>query len=156
MQDDGADTSHGKPSSSRRLSIGFDLAEVSRAIEAFEAFAETENLPVKVVQRIGVVLDELLNNVISYGSPPDESRAVEVLLERFVDRLVLTVTDGGPPFDPLARPAPDTSAPSAEREVGGLGIHLVRNLVDNIRYARKADSNILTVTQSLPQPTEPI
>ena len=64
-------------------------------------------------------------------------------------RLVLTFSDDGVPFDPIAAKTPDTSAPLEQREIGGLGIHLVRNLIDEASYERKLGRNVLTLVKQL-------
>jgi anti-sigma regulatory factor (Ser/Thr protein kinase) len=68
---------------------------------------------------------------------------VEVELTRA--EIVLTVRDNGPAFDPLSRSSPSLDVEIADREVGGLGIHLVRELADECRYARTDDCNVLTI-----------
>jgi len=62
--------------------------------------------------------------------------------------ILMTIRDNGPEFDPLERPTPDLDAAIADRDVGGLGIHLVRELADDCIYARVDDSNVLTIRLS--------
>ena len=94
---------------------------------------------------IDLVLEELLTNVIHYGYP-DEGGDVEVRC--FMEgptRFCLTIQDWGRAFDPLVRDAPCLSADVCERQVGGLGIHLVRQTADDVCYQREEDRNVLTV-----------
>ena len=66
-------------------------------------------------------------------------------------RLTMTIADDGVPFDPLGAEAPDVDAPLEEREIGGLGIHLVRNLVDDASYHRRIDRNVMTLVKDIEQ-----
>jgi anti-anti-sigma factor len=79
-----------------------------------------------------------------------------VSIELASARVVLTVSDDGVPFDPLAVPSPDTSRPLEERTVGGLGIHLVRHLVDQMTYERRGDRNVLTLVKTIDRRPPPL
>ncbi len=61
----------------------------------------------------------------------------------------MTITDEGVPFNPLSAATPETNLPLVEREIGGLGIHLVRKLVDDVSYQRRIDKNVMTMTMHL-------
>ena len=102
---------------------------------------------------LDVAVDELLGNIIryAYGS---ETGTVTVRVETQLEpkALILTFLDQGAPFDPLAEERPDTtSLPARERPMGGLGLYLVRSLVDEITYARRDGQNVLTVHKEIGQ-----
>jgi serine/threonine-protein kinase RsbW len=65
------------------------------------------------------------------------------------DRVRVTLTDDGRPFDPLEMPAPDTTLTTQERRIGGLGIHLVRRIMDEVSYDRRADRNVMVLAKRL-------
>jgi anti-sigma regulatory factor (Ser/Thr protein kinase) len=67
------------------------------------------------------------------------------------ERLIVTITDDGVPFNPLSMAAPRTDLALEDREIGGMGIHLVRNLVDDVSYHRRIDRNVLTLMSHLQQ-----
>jgi anti-sigma regulatory factor (Ser/Thr protein kinase) len=93
----------------------------------------------------------LLTNVVKAARQAGTAVQLSLACELTPDGIVITVRDDGPPFDPLARASPDLQADIAGREVGGLGIHLVRELAGACRYERSSGSNILEVR--LPRPT---
>jgi serine/threonine-protein kinase RsbW len=95
-----------------------------------------------------------VTNVIVHGyggAPPEaEEPAIEMTLERPAnDRLVLTFVDRARPFDPLTRPEPDVDLSVDEREVGGLGIHFIKKIMDRCEYERVGERNRLTLTKRL-------
>jgi serine/threonine-protein kinase RsbW len=130
------------------MSIGGDPGGVGRVNAAFADFAETHVVPAAVRRSLSVALDELLTNTVWHGLP-DVGSEVTVEVELHPDRLTITVSDNGRPFDPFGRPAPDTTLPVGERPIGGLGIHLVRQLVEDVTYQRRADRNVVIMTKRL-------
>lgn len=144
-----------------RLALPGTIEHWCEASRAFEAFLEAEGVPPGVIFSAALVLEEVVTNVIKYAYPPEgtEDEAApervtaerEILLEAFVgpEDLVLRVTDDGREFDLRAAPPPDFDAPIEERQVGGLGIHLVRRLTKHIEYARTDGKNVLTLFLSL-------
>ncbi|MFB3046116.1 MAG: ammonium transporter [Acidiferrobacterales bacterium] len=122
-----------------------DLAEIANVNAKFEKFAKEHNLPGVVGQKMGVIFDELLNNTISYAFRDDAEHEIDIRAERAGNRLTITISDDGIPFNPLGIQTPDTRLSLEEREVGGLGIHLVRNMVDNISYQRGINRNVLSL-----------
>lgn len=132
-----------------RMTIDVDLGEVARVSAAFAAFADTHALPASVRRSLHVALDELLTNTIVHGFAGRVGGAVTVEVERRADRVSVTLTDDGAPFDPFAVAAPDIALPVEERRIGGLGIHLVRRMMDEVGYQRRADHNVVVVAKRL-------
>lgn len=131
--------------------------EIPRAAERVREFLATRQIRQEVVDAIDIALDEILTNVVSYGF--EDGHAHEILLSLTLrpGRLVMEVQDDGRPFDPSAIPAPDLDADLEERQIGGLGIHFVRTLLDSMSYSRRNGWNVLRLEKSL-QPegvTEP-
>ena len=126
-----------------RMTIGADRGEIARVNAAFAKFAERHALPAPVRRSLQIALDELLTNTIDYGAVGQAT----VELEAPGDRVTLRLTDDGRPFDPFARAAPDTSLPLEERRIGGLGIHLVRGLMDEVSYQRREGRNVVVLTK---------
>jgi anti-anti-sigma factor len=129
-----------------RVTIGRDMGEVARANAAFGDFAEAHAVPDDVRRGMNVALDELLTNTVSYALS-DDGGEVTVEVELCPDRLIVTLSDSGRPFDPFGQTAPDTTLSVEDRPMGGLGIHLVRHLVDDARYERRSDRNVVVLTK---------
>ncbi len=99
--------------------------------------------------KFNLVFDELLSNVISYAYRDEGEHEISIRIGFSGDRLSVAITDDGVPFNPLTAKVPDTSLSLEDREIGGLGIHLVRNLIDDISYHRRIDKNVLTLVKQL-------
>ena len=125
------------------------LSELKRFKEAFNAFADNNDFSKPIRREIGVVFDELLGNIIHYAYTDDQDHTIEVKVEFFGDRLIMTIEDDGIPFNPLEKETPDTELPLDERKAGGLGIHLVRNLMDKVSYQRRIHKNRLTLVKNI-------
>lgn len=126
-----------------------DPAEMPRLIEAVESFCDAAALPPKLAMQLSVVVDELVSNVVKYGYDDGRDGEISVTLSCADGRVRLVLRDGGRPFNPLDAPAPDLDLPVEERPVGGLGIHLVRTMMDDVRYVRGDGVNILTAEKSV-------
>lgn len=132
-----------------RMSIGAHPDEVGEVNAAFAGFAETHALPTAVRRSLNVALDELLANAFSHGLAGRDAGEVTVEVELDPQRLTVTVTDDGPPFDPFGQDTPDTTLSVEDRPIGGLGLHLVRALVDDVSYQRRDGCNVVVLVQRL-------
>jgi anti-sigma regulatory factor (Ser/Thr protein kinase) len=109
--------------------------------------AEQQGFSKKDVNKIQIAAEEALVNVISYAYP-DNGGNVEIRCDaKGAEGLVIEIIDWGNPFDPLSLPEPDIEAPPEERNIGGLGIHIMRNIMDEVSYKRDGDRNILTLAK---------
>jgi anti-sigma regulatory factor (Ser/Thr protein kinase) len=128
-----------------RVRFRNDLGELARAFKVVERFADERALPQAVISRIHLALDEVLTNVISYAYDDAGVHEIEVRLEVEDADVVVEVTDDGRPFDPLSVAATEVDRPLAERPIGGLGLHLVRRVMDRVEYRRDDGRNVLTM-----------
>ncbi len=133
-----------------RLSIGNALVEVGSALDVMRRELEKRNVPPPLIHVVETVADELLTNVIKHGFRNDRRHTIDIEIAVRDGALMLQISDDGIPFDPFARPAPDLTRPIEERPAGGLGIHLVRQLAADCRYARVDDRNHVCVTLRQP------
>ncbi|MFK7848626.1 MAG: ATP-binding protein [Rhodothermales bacterium] len=122
------------------------LSEIEVATEKFCEFVKKYDLPDEVQSKVSIILDELLTNTISYGSDDEEEHFIELHIEIQEDRLFITLADDGTLFNPFQHAAPDTEAAVDEREIGGLGIHIVRNMMQKVGYKRSGNRNVVTLT----------
>ena len=132
-----------------RVTIGAEPGEVARVGAAFDEFAEAHALPAGVRRSVNVALDELLANTITHGLAGRGGGELSVDVELRPDRLTVTLTDDGTPFDPFGRAVPDTALSVEDRPIGGLGIHLVRQLMDEVSYQRRTDRNVVVLSKLL-------
>jgi sigma-B regulation protein RsbU (phosphoserine phosphatase) len=130
----------------QRITIKNRMSEIAAVNEKFEAFAEEFGIPATTAMKFNVIFDELLNNIVTYAYTDDGGHDIEVRMGLAGKRLTVTVIDDGVPFNPLSEEAPNIAAPLEEREIGGLGIHLVRNLIDDVSYQRRIGKNVMTLT----------
>ena len=97
-----------------------------------------------------LILEELFTNVVKYGRAGEvTATTIGVALALKGRELKIEFSDDGPPFDPLTVAPPDLERPIADRPIGGLGLHILRSLVDHARYRRKADRNHLFLRRSV-------
>jgi anti-anti-sigma factor len=132
-----------------QMTIGADPGEVARVGAAFAEFADAHAVPASIRRSVNVALDELLNNTISYGFAGRQGGEVIIAVELRTDRLSVTLSDDGEPFNPFSVAAPDTALPVEGRRMGGLGIHLVRRMMDEVSYHRRADRNVVILAKLL-------
>lgn len=131
----------------------FSLANTHGDIQAtgekVRRFLEMHGTSEEDLTGIDVVLDEVLTNAVNYGF--EDGNAHEILLSLALDggHLIIEVQDDGRPFDPLSIPAPDLDADLESRQIGGLGMHFVRTLLDRVSYERRNGWNVLKLEKQL-------
>lgn len=116
-------------------------------ITDFESFGDENNIPLPAIHKICIVIDELLSNIISYAYQDKKEHIVYINIKLAGERLEIKITDDGFPFNPLAMLPPDTKLGLEERELGGLGVHLVKNIMDEYQYKRFKGKNIIVLVK---------
>ena len=132
-----------------RMSVGADPGAVGTVNAAFAEFGEAHALPSAVRHSLHVAIDELLANALSHGQTGRDPCSVTVEVELDQDRVTVIVTDDGAAFDPFGQDAPDTTLSVEERPIGGLGIHLVGQLMDKVSYQRRDGHNVVVLVKEL-------
>ena len=120
-----------------------------RLLQLLQAFAEKHEVSPRVVHAADQALEEHLTNVMTYGYEDDSPHKILVRLGIARDALQIEVEDDGKPFNPLEQPKPDLAIPLVDRPIGGLGIFLIRQFMDELNYRRKADHNIFQMRKRL-------
>ncbi len=124
------------------------LTESERLSKIIEELAEEKNLSPKFVFEINVALDEIITNIISYAYNDKAEHKILVKIFFLEDGLKIQIEDEGIAFNPMERAEPDITKSVMERPIGGLGIHMVRKLVDELKYKRENNKNILTLIKN--------
>jgi serine/threonine-protein kinase RsbW len=133
----------------QRVSVASDAEQLPVLTRFLKEFWSAAGLPPAESARFELALEEVFMNVVMHGSAaPGTQVEVSVILRD--GGLTLMVENDGPAFDPLLLPAPDVAASLEERKVGGLGVYLVRQMMDVVCYQRVAARNQLRMTKRLP------
>lgn len=133
----------------RTLTLQNEVDQLSQLAPFVWAFAEEAQLDEQPAMQLDLALDEAVTNVVLYAYPKGTEGEVTVAAKREGDTLEVVLTDSGTPFDPTAQEDPDLTLSADERPIGGLGIFLVRQMMDTVRYERKDGKNILTLRKNL-------
>jgi sigma-B regulation protein RsbU (phosphoserine phosphatase) len=133
----------------RHLSLRNDIHQIPLLAEFVDAIAQEKNLNPNLTNDLNLALEEAVSNVMLYAYPEgtDGVVNVEAILDK--DQLTFVLTDSGKAFDPTAAPETDIKASADDRPIGGLGIHLVRTIMDAVNYQRSDGKNILTMIKNL-------
>jgi anti-anti-sigma factor len=131
----------------REVRIANRQAEVRNAVALVAQFAADNRVPRAIVHDISVALDEALSNIIAYGYQAEAKGEITVRPACTGDEMSIEIEDGGTAFDPLQAPLPDLAADLVERQVGGLGIHFIRSLMDAVAYDRRDGRNCLRMVK---------
>ena len=134
----------------RELKLDVACLERLDEVTAFvDGILEALDCPPSTQMQIDVAVEELYANITHYAYAPGEG-PVTIRAEAEPDRIVaITFVDQGMPYDPLARPDPDIALPVAERPIGGLGIYMVKNSMDDVTYRREDNRNVLTIRKKV-------
>ena len=118
-------------------------------IPTLAEWVEWLHIPEHLNMPINLALEEVVSNVMLYAYPKEKSGHVLVESWRWENNIFFSISDSGIPFDPTQQETVDTTLSAEERTIGGLGIHLVKNLMDDIQYRREDNKNILTLMKKL-------
>ena len=118
-----------------------------RGVESLQEFARSRGVPEKTIFALALALEECGSNIVNHALKRDPQRTFHVVIEQAGETFVMELRDDGPPFDPTA--APDRPQAQDDDLPGGWGIQLVRRNMDEVRYARAGDENILRLTRRL-------
>ena len=131
----------------RLLTLHNDIEEIPRLQAFMQSIAEEAGLGHALAMSLNLALEEAVSNVMLYAYPPDTDGQVYVKATLGNDRLVFQVSDKGIPFDPTVAADPDLEVGVEDRPIGGLGIYLVKHIMDEVSYRRENGMNILSMTK---------
>ncbi len=122
---------------------------VMRGVEHLKQFCQEQQVPLKTIQGLMLAVEEMASNIVNHAYRGDVQQTFRLTLQHHGDRFIVELRDRGPAFDPLQAAAPDMETDPDERNIGGLGIHLVRHYIKELHYARVDDENILRMIKML-------
>ncbi len=125
------------------------LSELDALCENLEKYGRQIGLSKKMIFELNLCLDELFTNIISYGFKDGQEHCVRVTLTPEKGAICLCIEDDGIAFDPTQFEQPDVSCSVAQCKIGGLGIHIIKKLMDEICYERCGDKNVLRLKKKL-------
>lgn len=131
------------------IRIPADVKDIERLCHLVRQFGDLHEIPSRTLYAVNLAIDEAVTNIIQYAYEDPAGQEVTVHLAVAGTEFRGDVIDAGQEFNPLAVPMPDLSAPLEERSLGGLGIHLVRSLMDRLSYRREDGKNVLTMTKRI-------
>jgi anti-sigma regulatory factor (Ser/Thr protein kinase) len=131
-----------------------DAAAIGQTANALDDFCADEGVPPEAIWPLQVALDEIITNIVTHAAAQNAAAGLDVSFRRDGEYVEIIVADDGPAFDPLARANPDVNLPLEARQPGGLGIMLVKALMDEVRYERTT-RNILTLRKRIATGGEP-
>jgi sigma-B regulation protein RsbU (phosphoserine phosphatase) len=146
-----------KQAPKRTLFITNEMSEVTKLKQFMEGAAREFGIPDDIQLSLNLAVEEAVVNVINYAYPKGTEGDIEINITNSLipdlsessTEVIFTIIDQGVPFDPTTHDEADTTSELEERQIGGLGIHLIRNIMDRVEYQRDGNSNKLTMTKIL-------
>jgi anti-sigma regulatory factor (Ser/Thr protein kinase) len=125
------------------------IEELSALAEGIDDLAEKWDLSQALAMNINLVIEEALSNIIFYAFTDYDKHEIKISVSLNNNMLIIKITDNGIPFNPLEQQQPDINLPAEDRPVGGLGIFLISQIMDEMHYDRQKNHNILTLNKSI-------
>ena len=133
----------------RKIVLPNDVQEVPKLAAFVDEVCEWMGFDPMLTMQLNLAIEEAVVNVMDYAYPPGTKGEVDIEVKADADELMFTISDNGVAFDPTAKAEVDTTLSAEERQIGGLGIYLVRQLMDDVEYERRDGRNILKLTKKL-------
>ena len=133
----------------KSITLANDIAEISRLATFIEEVGEAFELTPDVIFNLNLVIEEAVVNVINYAYPKEEHQSIYLSATLHEGSIVFVLTDTGKEFDPTQAPEADITLSAEERPIGGLGIFLIRQIMNEVKYQRIDGKNVLTLEKKL-------
>jgi serine/threonine-protein kinase RsbW len=135
----------------KELRIKNQISELERVAQFIEEIGEELHLDMELQMNLNLVMEEMVSNVIFYAYPKEADSEIELLAKCDGKKLTFVLSDQGKEFDPTAKEDADPDVNPAEREIGGMGIFIVKNIMNHVTYQRLEGKNLLTMTKNIEQ-----
>jgi serine/threonine-protein kinase RsbW len=133
----------------KEIKLKNQVSELDLMAQFIEETGEELELDMELLMNLNLVLEEMVSNIIFYAYPEGTEGTIELAVESDGKELTFFINDYGREFDPTQKADPDVSINPAERDIGGMGIFIVRNIMDKVTYQRLNGKNILTMKKVL-------
>ena len=133
----------------KSIILANDISEIARLNEFVEEIGNEFSLSPEVVFNLTLVLEEAVVNIINYAYPKEDHESIYLSAKLHNDSIILVLTDTGKEFDPTMAPEADITLSADERPIGGLGIFLIRQILNEVKYERIDGKNVLTLEKKL-------
>lgn len=134
----------------KQITMEAEVQNIQKIIDFIDNALDEWGATVKTKYQIDVAADEILVNISHYAYAPNVGEVtVQLDLDEATRMLSIVFTDAGMPFDPLQKPDPDVTLPKEQRQIGGLGIFIVKKIMDAVDYRREGGRNILTLHKQI-------
>ncbi len=133
----------------KEITIKNHVSELERVSQFVEEIGEEQGLSMELRMNLNLVMEEMVSNVIFYAYPEGTEADIELTAESNGKELTFVLSDRGREFDPTAKKDPDTSVNPADREIGGMGIYIVKNIMNKVTYQRLEGKNLLTMKKNI-------
>jgi len=147
------------PDAMKKLEIKASLENLNKALDFISTELEQRGCPQDIQGKIELAVEEIFVNIANYayaadgGDSPDSgdggADGAVVIFISVTDKIVIRFEDTGKPYNPLEKPGPDLDKPLMERDIGGLGVFLVKQLMDKVEYSRVGNKNVLIMTKGI-------
>ena len=133
----------------KKLTLKNQVGELERVNQFVEEIGEELNLDMELQMNLNLVMEEMVSNVIFYAYPEGSNAEIELLAESDGKELTFVLSDQGKEFDPTAKEDADTDINPIDREIGGMGIFIVKNIMNKVTYQRLEGKNLLTMKKEI-------
>lgn len=134
----------------KQIILQNDVQQVPRLAEFVDEICETVGLDMATTMKLNLAIEEAVVNVMNYAYPQGTTGHIDIQAQLDDSLLQFVISDSGCPFDPTAQQEADITLSADQRPIGGLGIHLVRQIMDSVNYQRSHGKNILKLEKQLP------
>ena len=133
----------------KTIILANEISEISRLYDFIEEIGNEFSLPPDVIFNLNLVLEEAVVNIINYAYPKEEHQSIYLSASLHEGSVIFVLTDTGKEFDPTMVPDADISLSAEDRQIGGLGIFLIRQIMNEVKYERIEGKNVLTLEKKL-------
>ncbi|MDE7323218.1 MAG: ATP-binding protein [Lachnospiraceae bacterium] len=140
-------TENGNAKTSESITLDADLTALGEVTLFVNSFMERIGCDEKTKRQTDIAVEEIFVNICNYAYSEDDGKVTVEVRNDGSRKLVLTFSDRGVRYNPLEKPDPDITLGAQDRKIGGLGIYMVKNIMDELSYRHENDKNILTIVK---------